>query len=196
MVLAVGARLREQASSLTLTSRAISLALGERGFQVAGQSDEWDFEAFERFEETDDFFGFAAVGDGDQSVAASEHAEVAVESFAGMKKERWRAGAGECGGDFSRDEAGLAHAGEDDAAFAGEEEIDGFFEGGVEACKNVLDGLGFDFEDAAGGVEAHEGVIRDLCVVFRERRRGGLWQDATVEILRPPVGRLRMTSSS
>jgi hypothetical protein len=119
-----------------------------------------------------------------------------VEGFAWVKKEGRSAGAGECGGDFASYEAGLAHAGEDDATFTGEEEIDGFFEGGVEACKNILDGLGFDFEDAAGGVEAHEGVIRDLCVVFRERRRGGLWQDATVEILRPPVGRLRMTSSS
>src|SRR5580698_10730719 len=107
-----------------------------------------------------DFFGFAAVGDGDEHVAAREHAEVAVEGFAGVKKEGWSAGAGECCRYLARDETGFSHAGENDAAFAGEEKIDGFFEGGVEAREDVLDGLGFEFEDAAGGVEAHAGVIR------------------------------------
>ena len=69
---------------------------GERGFEIAGQRDERDFETFERFEEMDDFLRFAAVGDSDERVAARKHAEVAVESFAGVKEEGWRTGAGEC----------------------------------------------------------------------------------------------------
>ena len=132
---------------------------GESGFEIAGQSDERNFEALERFEEMNDFFGLAAVRDGDERVAAREHAEVAVERFGGMKKERWSAGAGERCRNFSRDEAGLAHAGENDAAFAGEEEVDGFFEGGVEARENVLNGLRFDFKNSTRCVEAHTNVI-------------------------------------
>ena len=46
---------------------------------------------------------------------------------------------------FRADQAGFAHAGDDDAAFAGEEDVDGFFEGGIQAGEDVLDGLGFDF---------------------------------------------------
>src|SRR5579871_2174176 len=72
-----------------------------------------------------------------------------------MKEEGGRAGTGECRGDLAGDESGFAHASENDTAFAGKKEIDGFFERGVEAREDVLDGLGFDFEDTAGGVEAH-----------------------------------------
>ena len=170
VVLAVGARLREQASSLTLTSRTTSLASASVDFRIAGERDEGDFEALEGFEEIDDFLGFAAVGDGEERVAAGEHAEIAVEGFGGMKKKGWRAGAGEGGGDFAADEAGLAHAGDDDAAFAGEEEIDGVDEGGVEAREDILDGLGFDAENAAGGVEAHALLQRRTRVESSLRR--------------------------
>ena len=65
------------------------------------------------------------------------------------------------GGNFSRYQAGFAHAGDDHAALAGEEEIDGFLEGAVETREDVLDGLGFDLQDAAGGFEAHGEVARD-----------------------------------
>src|SRR5579872_658675 len=78
-----------------------------------------------------------------------------------MKKKRWCAGAGERGGDFSSDQAGLAHARDHHAAFAREENVYGFFKGGVEAREHVLDGLGFDSQNAPGGVEAHGCVIRE-----------------------------------
>ena len=155
MVLAVGARFSEQASSFTLTSSTTSLASASVECSLAGQRDERHLQALQRFEQADDFFGFAAVGDGQDGVAAREHAEIAVQRFGGMQEEGWRAGAGKRGGDFSADEAGFAHAGDDDAAFAGEQEVDGFFEAGVEAREDVLDGLRFDLEDAARGVEAH-----------------------------------------
>ena len=142
---------------------------------LSGERDERHFQALEGFEQADDFFGFAAVGDSEHGVAAGEHAEVAVDGFGGMQEEGRRAGAGESGGDFAGDEAGFAHAGDDDAAFAGEEEIDGFLEGGVEASEDVLDGLGFDLEDAAGGVEAHVGApaADELREFFEACEQGG-----------------------
>ena len=49
-------------------------------------------------------------------VAARQHAEVAVTRFRRMQEEGGRAGGGEGRRDLLRDEAGLAHAGGDDAA--------------------------------------------------------------------------------
>src|SRR5258708_7278767 len=72
-----------------------------------------------------------------------------------MQEEGGRAGAGKSGGDFAAYEAGLAHAGDDDAAFAGEKKIDRADEGIGEAREDVLDGLGFDAKNAAGRFEAH-----------------------------------------
>jgi hypothetical protein len=77
-----------------------------------------------------------------------------MEGVRGMEEKGGGASAGERGGDFASDQAGFAHASNDYAAFAGEEEVYGFFEGGVKAVEDVSDGLGFDFQDAAGGVEA------------------------------------------
>ena len=76
---------------------------------------------------------------------------------------------------FARYQAGLAHAGDYDSALAGEEEIDGFLEGFVEASEDILDGLGFDLEDATGGFEAHAEVARDSLVVERDFV-GRLWR--------------------
>src|SRR5690348_16154791 len=78
-----------------------------------------------------------------------------MEGFRGMQEEGGGAGTRKSGGDFAADEAGLAHTSDDDAAFAGEEEIDGADERVVEAGQDVLDGLGFDAENAAGRFEAH-----------------------------------------
>src|SRR5260221_10189240 len=124
---------------------------GQRGFGIAGERDDGNFEALERFEEIQDFLGFATVGDGEESVATREHAEIAVKCLSGVKKERWRAGAGKGGGDFAANQAGLAHAGDDDAAFAGEEEIDGADKGIVEAGEDVLASLGSEGASAGGG---------------------------------------------
>ena len=123
---------------------------GKSGFRIAGESDERHFQTLQCFEETEDFFGFAAVGDGEQGVAASEHAQIAVESFGGVKKKGRRAGTGKGGGNFSADEARFAHAGDDDAAFAGEEKVDGLFEGGVETSEDDREWPGLQFEGRGG----------------------------------------------
>ena len=58
----------------------------------------------------------AAVGQRDDNVAGLNHAKVAVNRFGGMQEERGRPGAGQRRGNLPRDDARLAHAGDDDAA--------------------------------------------------------------------------------
>src|SRR6266478_2150775 len=150
-------------------------SFGKSGGSLAGQRDERNIQALEGFEETDDFFGFAAVGDSEHRVTAREHAQIAMQSFRRMQKKGRRAGARKRGGNFSRDQAGLAHAGDDDTAFAGEENINGFHKGGVEPREDVLDGLRFDFEHTARGVQAHCTLQRRTTVEssFKRLRRAG-----------------------
>src|SRR6266481_2944077 len=87
-----------------------------------------------------------------------------------MQEEGGRAGAGKSAGDFAAYEARLAHTGDDDAAFAGEEKIDGADEGIVEAREDVLNGLDFDAENAAGRFEAHALLQRRTRVESSLRR--------------------------
>jgi len=51
-------------------------------------------------------------------VSARQHAEVAVEPFGWMEKERRRPGARHRGGDLLADQPGLAHARDNDLALA------------------------------------------------------------------------------
>jgi hypothetical protein len=67
-----------------------------------------------------------------------------VEGVGGMEEKGGGSGTGEGGRDFAADETGLTHACDDDAAFAMEEDVDGFLEGGVQASEDILNGLGFD----------------------------------------------------
>src|ERR1700683_3450616 len=127
---------------------------GEGGVEVGGEGDEASAKAAKSFDQIEKFTGFAAGGDGEEDVIGDESAEVAVGGFGGVKKEGGRAGTGEGGGDFAADQAGLAHAGDDDAALAIHEEVDGTFEALVQAGDEGGDGLGLDAQDAAGGVEA------------------------------------------
>jgi len=61
-----------------------------------------------------------------------------VERFCGVKKKRRRAGTGKGGGNLAANEARFAHPRDDNAAFTGEEKIDGAFEGSVEACEKIV----------------------------------------------------------
>ena len=64
--------------------------------------------------------------------------------FGGMHEVGRGAGAGEGGGDLARDVAGLADAGDDDAAAAGENQRDRPGKAGVEAVDQAGDGLRLD----------------------------------------------------
>jgi len=119
--------------------------LGEGAGGVAAEADEGVALALEGGEEAEDFFGFAAGGKRDDDIAGHEDAEVAVDRFGRVEEEGWGAGGAEGGGDFLRDDAGFAHAGDDDAAFfiaAADDELDGLGEwgghGAVEALGECL----------------------------------------------------------
>ena len=152
--------MREQASSLDTDVENNVAGAGESGFGIAGESDDRHFQTLKGLEEIQDFLRFAAVSDGEQGVTASEHSQIAVKSFGGMEEKGRCAGTGKGGRDFAANQARLAHTGDDDAPFAGEEKIDGAVEGGVETSQKIVERLGFDLQDAARGFEAHRGVTR------------------------------------
>ena len=131
---------------------SLAAASVDRGLAVSVMS--WNAQALHGFDQLDQFFGFAARGNRQQDIVGSEHSEIAVKRFGGVQKKRRRAGAGESGGDFSADQAGLAEAGDDDASLARIEKLDGLLEALVETIDQAGDGFGFDSQDALGGGEA------------------------------------------
>src|SRR5262249_41479628 len=66
-----------------------------------------------------------------------------------MEEERRGAGAAQRGGDLAADDSRLAHAGEDDAAAALPQQLDGAVELPVETVDEREDRGGFRFEDLA-----------------------------------------------
>src|SRR5580704_8918159 len=104
----------------------------ERGIEVAAEGNKRITDAFECGEQAQYLLGFTGGGEREHNVAPGEHAQIAVDGFGGMEKKRGRAGGGERGGDLLRDDAALAHAGDDDAAArltAAKHQFDGGGEG-------------------------------------------------------------------
>src|SRR6266581_6820444 len=137
----------------------------QRGMKFASQKDDGHFQALERFEQANDLFGFAAIGDGQESISTGEHAQIAVQGFRSVQKKGWSAGAGKGGGNFSADETRLSHAGDDDAPFADEQDVHGFVEAGVQPREHVLNGLRFDLEHTPRGIKAHFALHRRTTVL-------------------------------
>ena len=100
--------------------------------RIAAEADERVADALDVGEQAQNFFGFAAGGERDDHVSAGQHAKVAVYGLCRMQKERRAAGGTERSGDLLRDDAALAHSGDDDAAAslsALEDAVDGAVEG-------------------------------------------------------------------
>jgi hypothetical protein len=91
---------------------------GERGLCVAAEADEGVADALDIGEQAEDLLGFSTGGERDDDVAFGQHAEVAVDGFCRVQKERRAAGGAERGGDLLSDDATLAHPGYDDATTA------------------------------------------------------------------------------
>src|SRR4029077_18527845 len=85
-----------------------------------------------------------------------------------MEKKGWRPGAGKRCGDFASDQAGLAHAGDSDAALAGEEDVYRFDKAGVEARLHFLERAGLDFQHSASCFQTQ----RDLHMAITLPRLG------------------------
>src|SRR5262249_32633278 len=86
-------------------------------------------------------------------------AEGAVDRFRRVEVERRGAGGGEGGRDLLADEPALAHARDDHAAAAGEEDVDRAVEGRVQARDEALDRLGLELQDLARGLAGHACIL-------------------------------------
>ena len=125
-------------------------------------------------QQTQELFGFAGVGEGDEDVARADCAEVAVQGLHRMQEGGGRAGGVERGGDFAGDDARLSYAGDDDVATLGgtggkqgEGLLERWLHGGVEAVGEQGEGLGFDADELGWCRRRH------ACLMLSEQMRGG-----------------------
>ena len=86
----------------------------------------------------------ARVGEGDHGIARRNHAQVAVAGFAGMDKDRRRAGGGQRRRDLVGDMPALAHARRHHATRYAVDEIERLDEAGIEPCGQFTNAVGFD----------------------------------------------------
>ena len=149
---AVGARFSEHASSFTAMSSTMSLADAsvERGCAVSvmrGMPRRFTASSSSISSSVSPLEEIAS-----KHVAGRQHAEIAVQRFGGVQEQRRRAGARKGCGDFAADQPGLAKSGDDDASFARVQKLDGLFEALVETVDQACNGVGFDLQDALGGL--------------------------------------------
>ena len=132
----------------------------QRRVGVRGHRDQADAEAARIVGEVFQLRRLARPGQRDDHVVVGDHAEVAVARFARMHEQRRRAGRGEGRGDLAPDMAGFAHAGDDDAALRGADQLD---RGGEGRAQPVAQGARERVDAAALGVErAQRGIDRRL----------------------------------
>ena len=139
-------------------------------------------EALDGREQAQEFFGFAAGGEGEHDVAANDHAEVAMDGVDRVHEQGGSSNRTQGGGDFAGDDAALAHAGDDDAALAGEHEIDGALEGrghgAADAIRQSAQGLRLNADDVLAGA-VH--VERRWYQSARERRHSSRRSEVIVD---------------
>jgi hypothetical protein len=135
----------------------------EGGFGRGGEADDGDGKALESGEEIEEFFRFAGIAEREDDVAVVEDAEIAVEGIDAVEDDGGGAGAGEGGGDFLADVAGLADADDDDFAFRSEradDGVDGEFESVVELGADRFEGRDLYIENfARAGEMIHGGKV-------------------------------------
>ena len=132
VVLAVGTRFIGHASSETRQSSATSAACASVDSQLPVMVISRAPSRLIVSSSRSSLVGLAAVRQRNDHVVGLDHAEIAVNRFGRVEEEGRRAGAGERGGDLPADDARLAHAGDDDAAAAVEQQPDGALEAVVE----------------------------------------------------------------
>ncbi len=132
--------------------------------RLAADRDQRCRHALEQRQQGDDFGRLAGIRNRQHHVLARDHAEVAVARFAGMDEERWRAGGCERRRDLAADMAGLAHAGDRDAAGTSEHQLAGGRKLGADPRQQRAERIAFDLESAAT-----EGLQRRSIRAFQER---------------------------
>jgi hypothetical protein len=91
---------------------------------------------FDQRKQPAEFFGFAAVGECQDDVSLPQAPEIAVNRLGRMKEMRPRPGGRQRGSQLSADQAGLAHAGDDDRAGAFPDESNRIAEPEVEPFRD------------------------------------------------------------
>ncbi len=116
VVLAVGARFNGQASAGTRMSKCTVARRASAESEFPVKAINGNAEPLDHGQYGENFSRFAGIRQRQHRIVAGDHADIAVTGLAGMHEKRRRAGAGESGGDFPADMAGLAHAGHHDTA--------------------------------------------------------------------------------
>ncbi len=124
--------------------------LRHAGLLVAGQRDEGHTEALDERQDRDDLAGAAGVRDREHHILRGDHAEIPVARLAGVHEECRRAGARERRRDLAADVAGLAHAGDHDAATACEHEPAGLREAAADPPGQGGQRIGLGLDDRYG----------------------------------------------
>ena len=118
VVLAVGHEVQRAGFLGDLAVERDVRRLRQRRGGVARDRDDPRADAPDRFEKPEHLLRLAAVRDGEQHVARLNDAEIAVGRFGRVEEERRRAGAGQRRGHLAADDAGFAHARDDDPPLA------------------------------------------------------------------------------
>jgi hypothetical protein len=93
------------------------------------------------------FLGLAALGNADDHILLENSSRIAVQPLGRMEEDCGRPRAGQHGSNLVCDDSGLPHAGDNDAALAGQQQIDGFLKTGVDPFFERAYGLCLDPDD-------------------------------------------------
>ena len=153
VVLVLGARPSEQTSSKSPSS--ITTVAARPTVLHARRRDrhERHAEFAQRRQELHDFGRLAALREHHDDVVRMNAAQVAVKRLGRVQKVGPRAGRGKRGRDLLADQPGLAHAGDDRAALAREQQLHRLAERGIEAVRNLPNAGRLAAHDLAGSAE-------------------------------------------
>ena len=142
----------------------------ERRLQPASERNDLDGKALERGQQIQQFLGFAGITQRQDDIAVVDDAEIAMQGVHAAEHDAGRAGAGEGGGDFRADIAGLADADNDQFAPTRQgidDQFDSGIKGLVELRADLAECGNFDVEHFAGfGQMTHRARMRRSAAGF------------------------------
>ena len=122
---------------------------GKGRLRVAGDRNQAPTQALDQWHDGQQLVVAPRVGDGDQDVLATDHAQIPVHRFGGMNEECRCACTGQCRGNLPPDVPGFANTADDHAPPAGQDELDRSHELGTETIDQRKHRLGLDVQHAA-----------------------------------------------
>ena len=127
--------------------------LGQRRVGVSGHRNQLVAVGVDEGDDLEDFVRLARIGERDHDVLLRNHAQVAVEGFAGMEKEARGSGRSERRGDLAPHEARLAHARNDTLAAASEDHLHGRGKLVAESVFHAFERQHFGMDRLAGNLQ-------------------------------------------